>query len=316
MTRCHLPFLGRPAPQPPASPGLSDQNNAGEPIVRSCHTWLFATATSQLRFAATTLLESPDHPPRAVTDLGDAGTSRYTICRVARTPIRFVPRETHMPSTLSASPTRSIFSVPEPHQISVAGSGLASRVVQFLIRRRIRISLVVICALIAQDMIRGESPHNVVDLTDAWSLIGLLFVLAGIFFRSWAAGVLNKNAALATRGPYALTRNPLYFGSFLLMIGFCTIIGELHNYVALFFLGLLLYQPKIAREEAYLEQKFDNGWREYARSTPRLVPRRLNTDTMFAGWSFARWLRNEEYKAIAGACLGLVVFAAWFHLVN
>jgi len=212
--------------------------------------------------------------------------------------------------------TPAIFSIPEQRTDASTTDGIVARVGQFLVHRRIRISLVVIVSLIAEDMIRGESPHNVADFADIWSVVGLSFVIAGVLFRSWAAGVLNKNSMLATNGPYALTRNPLYLGTFLLMIGFCAIIGEIHNFVALFLLALLLYQTKIEREEAYLGNKFGSDWTNYVRSTPKLIPRRLYAKNMFADWSFALWLRNEEYNAVAGACLGLVVFAVWFYLVN
>ena len=36
----------------------------------------------------------------------------------------------------------------------------------------------------------------------------------------WAAGTIRKNRVLTTHGPYAFTRNPLYFGSFIIGIGF------------------------------------------------------------------------------------------------
>ena len=50
---------------------------------------------------------------------------------------------------------------------------------------------------------------------------GFPVALAGVALRAWASGHLRKNSALATGGPYAYTRNPLYFGSFLMVIGCC-----------------------------------------------------------------------------------------------
>jgi protein-S-isoprenylcysteine O-methyltransferase Ste14 len=51
-------------------------------------------------------------------------------------------------------------------------------------------------------------------------LLGLPVALAGLLIRGWAAGHIVKDARLTTSGPYAHTRNPLYFGSFLLAAGF------------------------------------------------------------------------------------------------
>ncbi len=50
--------------------------------------------------------------------------------------------------------------------------------------------------------------------------VGGAIALLGLGLRAWAAGHIRKNAALATSGPYAYTRNPLYLGSFLLGVGF------------------------------------------------------------------------------------------------
>ena len=44
----------------------------------------------------------------------------------------------------------------------------------------------------------------------AW---GVPVSLLGLALRGWAAGCLDKNRQLATGGPYAHTRNPLYLGT-------------------------------------------------------------------------------------------------------
>ena len=49
---------------------------------------------------------------------------------------------------------------------------------------------------------------------------GLPVALIGVLFRALAAGVIKKDSTLAVSGVYALTRNPLYFGSSLLATGF------------------------------------------------------------------------------------------------
>ena len=50
----------------------------------------------------------------------------------------------------------------------------------------------------------------------AW---GLPVSLAGLALRGWAAGCLAKNRQLATGGPYAYLRNPLYAGTLLVAAG-------------------------------------------------------------------------------------------------
>ena len=53
-----------------------------------------------------------------------------------------------------------------------------------------------------------------------WSLAaGLALGLLGEAMRLWAAGHIEKTRVLATGGPYAHTRNPLYLGSTLMAAG-------------------------------------------------------------------------------------------------
>jgi len=49
--------------------------------------------------------------------------------------------------------------------------------------------------------------------------IGVAISLLGLALRAWAAGCLAKNQQLATAGPYAYTRNPLYLGTLMVAAG-------------------------------------------------------------------------------------------------
>ena len=62
--------------------------------------------------------------------------------------------------------------------------------------------------------------------------ISLIIILAGQLWRCWAAGHIGlyrgenvKAQKLTTTGPYALMRNPLYFGNFLIGLGWSIIAG-------------------------------------------------------------------------------------------
>ena len=62
--------------------------------------------------------------------------------------------------------------------------------------------------------------------------LALIIIIFGQLWRFWAAGSIGlyrgenvKAARLATRGPYALMRNPLYFGNFLIGLGWSIIAG-------------------------------------------------------------------------------------------
>ncbi len=180
----------------------------------------------------------------------------------------------------------------------------------FLVRRRVRISAIAFILLIAEDVVHGVRPHGLLDWHDAKSMVGLGLVLGGLGLRSWAAGVCRKGAELTTRGPYQLMRHPLYVGSFLLMIGFCTLIDDPEN--VWFVLGPLsaLYLLGVGSEEQTLAGRFGEDWRRYAESTPRFIPRRIYSQEM-RHWKLATWLRNREYRTLSAVCAGLLAVEVW-----
>src|ERR1700684_228010 len=87
-------------------------------------------------------------------------------------------------------------------------------------------------------------------------LLGAVIVLPGLFIRALASGHVRKNESLATSGPYAYTRNPLYFGSLLMGLGFCVAARSWWVGVALVLMFFAIYVPVIRDEEAFLKQKF------------------------------------------------------------
>ena len=60
--------------------------------------------------------------------------------------------------------------------------------------------------------------------TDRGFWLGIPVILAGEAIRIWSHGYLRKARQLASDGPYAYVRNPLYLGNFLMGLEFCIII--------------------------------------------------------------------------------------------
>lgn len=112
-------------------------------------------------------------------------------------------------------------------------------------------------------------------LAPALFFIGLLLVGIGTVGRLWCSVYISgyKNAELVTAGPYSLSRNPLYFFSFLgfVGLGFVTETVTVPLVLALSF-GVA-YPLIISREEQYLSAKFGDAFTAYAARTPRFFPR-------------------------------------------
>ena len=140
---------------------------------------------------------------------------------------------------------------------------------------------------------------------------GACISLLGLAIRAWASGHIRKNAELATSGPYAFTRNPLYFGSFLLGLGFTIASGRwlLALLFAALFIGI--YLPVMRVEASTMAQLFGTEFDTYRRSVPLFFPRLTpyrhgnSPDSAPVRFDGALYLRYREYRA----ALGLII--AW-----
>src|SRR5947208_10012727 len=92
---------------------------------------------------------------------------------------------------------------------------------------------------------------------------GAVLVAPGLLIRALASGHVRKNEALATSGPYAYTRNPLYLGSLLIGAGFAVAARSWWIGAALVVMFFAIYIPVIRDEEIFLRQKFPE-FEEYA----------------------------------------------------
>lgn len=134
-----------------------------------------------------------------------------------------------------------------------------------------------------------------------WLAAGAVFVVTGLLVRALASGHVRKNEALARSGPYAYTRNPLYFGSLLIGIGFAVAARSWWVGAVLVIMFFAIYLPVIRSEEEFLRGKFPE-FEEYARQVPRMWPRLTAGDGGDGGgFSFDLYMKHREYNALLGA---------------
>ena len=140
--------------------------------------------------------------------------------------------------------------------------------------------------------------------------IGVPFSLLGLALRAWAAGCLAKNRELATGGPYAYTRNPLYIGTLLVAAGLAAASSSIGLAVLFAAVFLLVYLPVIQNEEQHLRNIFPE-YAAYAARVPalfpRLAPRGEKNPNPFR---VSLYLKNQEYQAGLGFLAG-VLFLLW-----
>ena len=146
--------------------------------------------------------------------------------------------------------------------------------------------------------------------TAASMLWGVPVSIAGLALRAWAAGCLAKNQQLATGGPYAYTRNPLYVGTLLVAAGLAIAARSIWLAALFAVVFLFVYLPVIQNEEQHLRGIFPD-YTAYASHVPalfpRLTPARSETSNPFRA---SLYLRNQEYQAGLGFLAGML-FLLW-----
>ncbi|MGA9797948.1 MAG: isoprenylcysteine carboxylmethyltransferase family protein [Terriglobales bacterium] len=136
-------------------------------------------------------------------------------------------------------------------------------------------------------------------------LIGAALVIPGLVIRAVASGQLRKNEQLATGGPYAYSRNPLYLGSLILAIGFALASRSWWIAAGIVVLFFAIYLPVIRAEEIFLRERFPE-FEEYSREVPRLFPRLSRRVKNSGSFSWDLYWQHREYNASIGA---LAMFA-------
>jgi protein-S-isoprenylcysteine O-methyltransferase Ste14 len=132
--------------------------------------------------------------------------------------------------------------------------------------------------------------------------LGTLLIVPGLLIRALASGHVRKNESLATSGPYAYTRNPLYLGSLLIGVGFAVAARSWWVGVVLVLMFFAIYLPVIRAEEKFLRERFPE-FEEYARRVPRMFPRIIPASTSEDGGKFSidLYLKHREWNALLGA---------------
>ena len=138
---------------------------------------------------------------------------------------------------------------------------------------------------------------------------GVAVTALGMFMRLWASGFVRKNQVLATNGPYARVRHPLYTGNLLICIGFSLASGAWWAWPVGIAFVALFYPDAIRYEDRKLGGLFPEAWGPWARETPALVPGFKKSAAASSdkwSWSFGQSLmKNGEpiYVAVMIGCL-------------
>jgi len=145
-----------------------------------------------------------------------------------------------------------------------------------------------------------------------WSSLaaGVPIALSGVIIRAWASGHLRKNAELAVSGPYAFTRNPLYFGSFLMAAGCAVGGGSLWLGLWLMVFFLAVYLPVMRAEAAHMRTLFGDAYEKWAANVPLFIPRATPyRNGQIRSFDPRRFLHHREYRALIGLAIVIAILS-------
>ncbi len=122
----------------------------------------------------------------------------------------------------------------------------------------------------------------------------LSLIVLGSAIRIWAAGSLVKIAELSTDGPYALSRNPLYVGSFLGGVGLALFVHSAALLAFFVVTFVVCYWVQVAWEERLLAQEHGQSFRDYCQNVARFIPSRWSPAALHSHFSVRQLIENCE----------------------
>jgi len=123
-------------------------------------------------------------------------------------------------------------------------------------------------------LLLGRRPYGQSVADFAVLSAGSLLVLLGVTMRTWAVLYLGCREAkgLVTLGPYSLCRNPLYLGTFLILVGSALCFRNVVMAAFAFVAVLPIHVAAILSEERRLTKLYGAAYEAYRRATPRFLP--------------------------------------------
>lgn len=104
--------------------------------------------------------------------------------------------------------------------------------------------------------------------------MGLAAIVFAIVGRAWCSLYIGgrKKAEIVSRGPYSISRNPLYIFSFFGAFGVGAQSGSLTLAVLFTLASVAVFYLTVRREEAWLGATFGAAYADYKARTPRFLP--------------------------------------------
>ena len=142
--------------------------------------------------------------------------------------------------------------------------------VQLIRKAALLVAVVLVIGLAAvSQSLGGETPIH-----ESLEGIGIGLIALCVVGRAWCSLYIGgrKKAEIVDRGPYSLTRNPLYVFSFIGAFGMGAQTGSVVMACLFIVIAIAVFYLTVRQEEAWLEDAFGDAYRAYKARTPRFLP--------------------------------------------
>ena len=157
--------------------------------------------------------------------------------------------------------------------------------------------------------------------------LGVLLALVGQTFRILVIGfayVIRGGRegkvyaeSLVQTGFYAHSRNPMYVGNYLILIGFLLLYGSLWGYAIVLPFFTLVYYAIVKNEESYLKERFGREYAEYAARVNRFFPNFRGIKRSLSQYRFdGKKALSKEYGTVALVLSGILALLIWKDLIR
>jgi len=157
---------------------------------------------------------------------------------------------------------------------------------------------------------------------EAVEILGIIFILLGQIIRVCARGYKSEHSrdghTLLQGGPYAVVRNPMYLGIFLIGLGVVFFLFKWWAACIFLFVFIIRYIPLTLKEEKELFSAFPGAYRDYCKKVPRILPSPLMV--LKANISEClplklSWIK-KEIGAIIAVLLAAIFIKSWENINN
>ena len=118
-------------------------------------------------------------------------------------------------------------------------------------------------------------------ITVPYTYAGVVPIAAGIILNLWADSHFKKEkttvkpgerpSSLLHTGPFGFTRNPMYLGMAMILLGTAIFLGSISSFLFPILFIMMMESEFIYEEEKHLEKAFGEKYKEYSKRTRKWI---------------------------------------------